>query len=83
MNKRIKKKYALENKVAQLTATNVLLMDAVKRHTKLIEKLYQTNSRNVKATNERFDAVETYQKILEDDIADLKKSRKKKFLKRK
>ncbi|MEQ9763251.1 hypothetical protein [Streptococcus jiangjianxini] len=83
MSKRIKKKHALENKVAQLTAANVLLMDAVKRHTKLIEELHLVNSRNVQAINNRFDTMETYQKILEDDIDELKKSRKKNFLKRK
>ncbi|MXQ49527.1 hypothetical protein GRB29_09155 [Streptococcus pneumoniae] len=76
MNKRIKKKRHLEIKVAQLTAENILLMEAVKRHTRLIEELYETNSRNIKATNKRFDDLETYQKILEDDVAELKKTKK-------
>ena len=87
MNKRIKKKWSriakLENKVAQLTAENILLVDAVKRQTTLIEELYAVNSRNAEAINNRFDAVETYQKILEDDVAELKKSKKKSWLSRK
>lgn len=81
MNKRIKKKWSriakLENKVAQLTAENTLLVDAVKRQTTLIEELYAVNSRNAEAINNRFDAVETYQQILEDDVKELKKTKKK------
>ena len=79
MNKRIKKKRHFEIKVAQLTAANILLIEAVKRHTKLIEELYETKSRNVKATNKRFDDLETYQKILEDDVSELKKKKKSFF----
>lgn len=87
MNKRIKKKWSriakLENKVAQLTAENILLTEAVKRHTGLIEELNSINSRNAEAINFRFDEVETYQKILEDDVAELKKTKKKSWFSRK
>lgn len=86
MNKRIKKKWLriekLENKVAQLTAENILLTEAVKRHTGLIEELNSINSRNAEAINFRFDA-ETCQKILEDDVAELKKTKKKFWFSRK
>lgn len=76
MNKRIKKKHHFEIKVAQLVAENALLMEAVKRHTKLIEELYETNSRNVKAANKRFDK-------LEDEIKALKNTQKKSWFGRK
>ncbi|HEM3648163.1 hypothetical protein [Streptococcus suis] len=87
MNKRIKKKWSriekLENKVAQLTAENILLTEAVKRHTGLIEELNSINSRNAEAINSRFDAIETYRKVLEDEVKELKKTKKKGFFSRK
>lgn len=62
MNKRIKKKWSrvekLENKVAQLTAENILLTEAVNRQNSLIEELKNINERNVQATNSRFDYLE-------------------------
>lgn len=62
MNKRIKKKWSriekLENTVAQLTAENTLLMDAIRRHTALIKELNSNDSRIAQATNIRFDYLE-------------------------
>ncbi|HEM5979225.1 TPA: hypothetical protein U2B36_000004 [Streptococcus suis] len=62
MNKRIKKKWSrveiLENKVAQLMASNALLTDAMSRQNSLIEELKNISERNVQATNSRFDYLE-------------------------
>lgn len=62
MNKRIKKKWSLveklENKVAQLMASNTLLIEAVGRQNRLIEELKNINKRNAQATNSRFDKIE-------------------------
>lgn len=62
MNKRIKKKWSrverLENKVAQLMASNTLLTEAVSRQNNLIEELKNIGERNVQATNSRFDYLE-------------------------
>ncbi|WP_277290506.1 hypothetical protein [Streptococcus orisratti] len=62
MNKRIKNKWSrvvrLENKVAQLMASNTLLVEAVSRQNSLIEELKNINERNVQATNSRFDYLE-------------------------
>ncbi|HEM3554436.1 TPA: hypothetical protein ACGO2A_000984 [Streptococcus suis] len=62
MNKRIKKKWLrierLENKVAQLTAENILLTDALRNHADNIRDLYDIVKRNAQATNSRFDKIE-------------------------
>ncbi|HFR3814571.1 TPA: hypothetical protein ACHWB5_000416 [Streptococcus suis] len=62
MNKRIKKKWLrierLENKVAQLTAENILLTDALRNHADNIRDLYDIVKRNAQATNARFDKIE-------------------------
>lgn len=62
MNKRIKKKWSrverLENKVAQLTAENILLTDALRNHADNICDLYDIVERNAQATNARFDKIE-------------------------
>ncbi|CYU12338.1 hypothetical protein HO609_02285 [Streptococcus suis] len=62
MNKRIKKKWSriekLENKVAQLTAENILLTDALRNHTDNIRDLDDIVKRNAEATNSRFDYLE-------------------------
>ena len=62
MNKRIKNKWSrvvrLENKVAQLMASNTLLVEAVSRQNSLIEEMKNINERNVQATNSRFDYLE-------------------------
>ncbi|HFR3650168.1 TPA: hypothetical protein ACHVEJ_001088 [Streptococcus suis] len=62
MNKRIKKKWLrierLENKVAQLTAENILLTDALRNHADNIRDLYDIVKCNAQATNSRFDKIE-------------------------
>ncbi|HEL1929674.1 TPA: hypothetical protein TYJ02_000812 [Streptococcus suis] len=62
MNKRIKKKWLriekLENKVAQLTAENILLTDALRNHADNIRDLDDIVKRNAQATNSRFDYLE-------------------------
>lgn len=85
MNKRIKKKWSrieqLENKVAQLMASNALLTDAVSRQNSLIEELKNINERNVQATNARFDVLETDNKSmrvdLDEAIVEFRKNKKK------
>ncbi|HEM4287936.1 TPA: hypothetical protein U1261_000113 [Streptococcus suis] len=61
-NKRIKKKWSrierLENKVAQLTAENILLTDALRNHANNIRDLDNIVKRNAQATNSRFDKIE-------------------------
>lgn len=62
MSKRIKKKWSrferLENKVAQLTAENILLTDALRNHANNIRDLDDIVKRNAQATNSRFDYLE-------------------------
>ncbi|HEM4276813.1 TPA: hypothetical protein U2D29_001773 [Streptococcus suis] len=62
MNKRIKKKWSrierLENKVAQLTAENILLTDTLRNHADNIRDLDDIVKRNAQATNSRFDYLE-------------------------
>ncbi|HEL1579451.1 hypothetical protein EI999_09565 [Streptococcus suis] len=62
MNKRIKKRWSrierLENKVAQLTAENILLTDALRNHADNIRDLDDIVKRNAQATNARFDYLE-------------------------
>ncbi|CAM3214368.1 hypothetical protein [Streptococcus pluranimalium] len=85
MNKRIKKKWSrvekLENKVAQLTASNILLTEAVSRQNSLIEELKNINERNVQATNARFDVLEAENKSvrvdLDEAIIEFRKNKKK------
>lgn len=61
-NRRIKKKWSrierLENKVAQLTAENILLTDALRNHADNIRDLDDIVKRNAQATNARFDKIE-------------------------
>ncbi|HEM3661153.1 TPA: hypothetical protein ACGO22_001460 [Streptococcus suis] len=61
-NKRIKKKWSrierLENKVAQLTAENILLTDTLRNHADNIRDLDDIVKRNAQATNSRFDYLE-------------------------
>ncbi|HEL2403051.1 TPA: hypothetical protein TZS69_002079 [Streptococcus suis] len=61
-NKRIKKKWSrierLENKVAQLTAENILLTGALRNHADNIRNLDDIVKRNAQATNSRFDKIE-------------------------
>ncbi|MFM0584541.1 MULTISPECIES: hypothetical protein [Streptococcus] len=61
-NKRIKKKWSrierLENKVAQLTAENILLTDALRNHANNIRDLDGIVKRNAQAINSRFNYLE-------------------------
>lgn len=83
MNKRIKKKRELENSLRIAGSAIEFLLDQNNLLWKIVEQMEKVNSRNVKATNKRFDDLETYQKILEDDVAELKKSQKKSWFSRK
>ena len=76
MNKRIKKKRALENSLRIAGSAIEFLLDQNNQLWKIVERMEKVNSRNVEATNKRFDDLETYQKILEDDVAELKKAKK-------
>ena len=83
MNKRIKKKRELENSLRIAGSAIEFLLDQNNQLWKIVERMEQVNSRNVEATNKRFDDLETYQKILEDDVAELKQSKKKSWFSRK
>ncbi|CNE57657.1 TPA: hypothetical protein ACGVCM_001388 [Streptococcus agalactiae] len=76
MNKRIKKKRALEDKVKQVETMLDYAIHEIIRQDKEIEELKQINSRNAQATNARFDKVE-------EDIKALKKTQKKSWFSRK
>ncbi|HEO6270129.1 TPA: hypothetical protein VBP78_001714 [Streptococcus agalactiae] len=76
MNKRIKKKCALEDKVKQVETMLDYAIHEIIRQDKEIEELKQINSRNAQATNARFDKVE-------EDIKALKKTQKKSWFSRK
>ncbi|HGD3283500.1 TPA: hypothetical protein ACIOEL_001600 [Streptococcus agalactiae] len=76
MNKRIKKKRALEDKVKQVETMLDYAIHEIIRQDKEIEELKQINSRNAQATNARFDKVE-------EDIKALKKMQKKSWFSRK
>jgi hypothetical protein len=82
-NKRIKKKRAILLCIQGLITVNNKLIDKIEYQQKQIDELKQINSRNVEATNKQFDDLETYQKILEDDVAELKRSKKKSWFSRK
>ena len=76
MNKRIKKKRELENSLRIAGSAIEFLLDQNNQLWKIVERMEKVNSRNVEATNKRFDDLETYQKILEDDVAELKNAKK-------
>ncbi|WP_438836268.1 hypothetical protein [Streptococcus pluranimalium] len=79
MNKRIKKKRELENSLRITGSAIEFLLDQNNQLWKIVERMEKVNSRNVEATNKRFDDLETYQKILEDDVSELKKKKKSFF----
>lgn len=83
MNKRIKKKRALENSLRMAEGAIEFLLDQNNQLWKIVERMEKVNSRNVEVTNKQFDDLETYQKILEDDVAELKQSKKKSWFSRK
>lgn len=83
MNKRIKKKRELENSLRIAGSAIEFLLDQNSQLWKIVEQMEKVNSQIVVATNKRFDDLETYQKILEDDVAELKKPKKKSWFSRK
>ncbi|MFU2203594.1 hypothetical protein ACM0QA_02300 [Streptococcus pluranimalium] len=76
MNKRIKKKRELENSLRMAGSAIEFLLDQNNRLCRIVEKMEEINSKNVKATNNRFDK-------LEDEIKALKKMQKKSWFSRK
>lgn len=83
MSKRIKKKRELENSLRLANSAIDFLLDQNNQLWKIVERMEQANSCNVEATNNRFDELETFQKIIEDDVKALKKTQKKSWFNRK
>lgn len=69
MNKRIKKKRELENKLRTLDMTVDFLLDQNNQLWKIVDKMEEISSHNTEATNNRFDQVEA-------DVSTLKKAKK-------
>ncbi|MGQ7564223.1 hypothetical protein ACTGYT_09715 [Streptococcus suis] len=65
MNKRIKKKRELENSLRIAGSAIESLLDQNNQLWRIVEKMEEINSKNVKATNNRFDKVEDKIKALE------------------
>ena len=76
MNKRIKKKRELENSLRIAGSAIEFLLDQNNQLWKIVERMEKVNSRNVEATNKRFDTVEA-------DIKALKTTQKKSWFSRK
>ena len=76
MNKRIKKKRELENSLRIAGSAIEFLLDQNNQLWHIVDKMEEINSKNVKATNNRFDKVE-------EDIKALKKTQKKSLFSRK
>lgn len=76
MNKRIKKKRELENSLRIAGSAIEFLLDQNNQLWRVVDKMEEINSKNVKATNNRFDKVE-------EDIKALKKTQKKSLFSRK
>mgnify|MGYP000885403696 CR=1 FL=1 len=72
MNKRVKKKAskrrAIERQHAALAAEVSALKATVNMQGKMIEEMQNLNSRNVQATNERFDKLEAANEKMELDL---------------
>ena len=75
MNKRIKKKRELENSLRIAGSAIDFLLDQNNQIWRIVEKMEDINSKNVKATNNRFNKVE-------DEIKALKKTQNKPWYKR-
>ena len=58
MNKRIKKKRELENSLRIAGSAIEFLLDQNDQLWKIVERMEKVNSRNVEATNSRFDYLE-------------------------
>lgn len=76
MNKRIKKKRELENSLRIAGSAIDFLLDQNNQLWRIVEKMEDINSKNVKATNNRFDKVE-------EEIKIIKKTQKKSWFSRK
>ena len=76
MNKRIQKKRELENSLRIAGSAIEFLLDQNNQLWRIVDKMEEINSKNVKAANNRFDTVET-------DIKALKKTQKKPWFARK
>ena len=74
MNKRVKKKAskrrAIERHHAALATEVASLKATVNMQGKMIEEMQNVNSRNVQATNERFDKLEAANKQMQLDLDD-------------
>ena len=72
MNKRIKKKAskrrAIERQNAALAAEVAALKASITMQGKMIEEMQNLNSRNVQATNERFDKLEAANEKMKLDL---------------
>ena len=72
MNKRIKKKAskrrAIERQNAALAAEVAALKATVNMQSKMIKEMQNLNSRNVQATNERFDKLEAANEKMKLDL---------------
>lgn len=75
MNKRIKKKRELENKLRTLDMTVDFLLYQNNQLWKIVDEMEEINSRNTEATNKRFDHVEA-------DVKTLKKAKKPWFVRK-
>lgn len=75
MNKRIKKKRELENSLRIAGSAIEFLLDQNKQLWNIVHKMEGINSKNVKATNNRFDTVEA-------DIKTLKTTQRKSWFSR-
>lgn len=78
MNKRIKKKRELEIKVTGLVAFAELLQSALVKQNQHINELERLQSQNTRAANANFEKLEADNKVLRDELADLKQQSKSK-----
>ena len=91
MNKRIKKKAskrrAIERQNAALAAEVAALKASITMQGKMIEEMQNLNSRNVQATNERFDKLEAANEKMKLDldnaVVSFSKSKKSSWFSRK
>lgn len=68
MNKRIKKKRELENKVTGLFAFTELLQSALNKQNQRINELERLQSQNTRAANANFEQLEAENKALRIDL---------------
>lgn len=86
MNKRMKKKYELMNKLSQLEGMLDYAICEMIRQARVIEQMERVNSRNAQVINERFEQLESANKVLRVDldkgILSFKKGQKKSLFSR-